>query len=110
MTEVVPFEILFLDQPDFPIPIPFFQLLLSADSRFGIIKRFDVYESCDAVLLDKHRPLAKAMFLESTPHIIRYSDVQRTVSFTGENVDVVRHEVCIEPGGYGSPPSRGRRW
>ena len=48
-----PVGIVLLDEPDFPIAIPFLQSLLALNCRFRIVECFDMNEAMDFVFADE---------------------------------------------------------
>src|SRR6185437_1107030 len=103
VTEIVPFEILFFDQTNLPIAIPFLQLLFPANGIFRTFKRLDIDQTTDAVLFDELGAKSKSMLFHSPAQIIRHADIERTVAATGKNIDVI-HATAPE---LSSPRRRG---
>src|SRR5215471_2817944 len=106
MREIAPFQVVFFNELNFPIPIPFLQLLFPADGVLGPFICLHVYQPVDAVFADECRAETEPVLLESGPQIIGHSDVQGPISTACKYVHVVRHGSVA--GGCGSPLSRGR--
>src|SRR5215468_532715 len=51
--EIAPFQVVFFNELNFPIPIPFLQLLLSADGVLGPFICLYVYQPVDTVSADE---------------------------------------------------------
>src|SRR5262249_37156743 len=51
--EIAPFQVVFFNEPNFPVSIPFLQLLLPADGVLGPFICLDVYQPVDAVFADE---------------------------------------------------------
>src|SRR5215467_252840 len=101
MREIAPFQVVFFNELNFPIPIPFLQLLFPADGVLGPFICLHVYQPVDAVFADECRAETEPVPLESGPQIIGDSDVQGPISTACKYVHVVRHGSVA--GGYGSP-------
>jgi hypothetical protein len=53
MREVAPFEVVFFNEPNLPVAIPFLQLLFATDGVFRILIGFDVNKPMNCILLNK---------------------------------------------------------
>jgi len=89
MGQVAPIQIVLFDQLNFPLASPILQLLLARDCLLRRRELFHMDEAMYAVLLDELRAAAGAMLFKSNSQIIGDADVERAVSATGKNVDVV---------------------
>src|SRR4051794_5328586 len=85
--KIVPIRVVLLDQPNFPIAIPFLQLLLAANRLFGILVGLDMDEERNLIFLDELGALARAMELQPLAHTVRDADIKRAVLSAGEYVD-----------------------
>src|SRR5215467_3246762 len=56
MREIAPFQVVFFNELNFPIPIPFLQLLFPADGVLGPFICLHVYQPVDAVFADECEP------------------------------------------------------
>src|SRR4051812_32257334 len=114
MGQVAPIQIVFFDQLNLPLAPPILQLLLARDCLLWRRELFHMDEAKHTVLLDELRAATGAVLLESYPQVIGDANVERAVSATGENVDVIgaglRHgRQELRHGGYGSRRSPGRQ-
>ena len=78
--EVRPIRVLFLDQPDFPRPIPPFELLLARDCDIYIFVRFEPDQPVNAIFLGEALHNIVRMLPRAMKHIIRHTDVECAVS------------------------------
>ena len=88
-----PFWIVFLDEPDLPVPIPLFQLLLALDCRFGIVECFDMNKAMDFVFADELRTNTETMLFKPLRNIVGYADIKRAVSTARKDVYAIGHGI-----------------
>ena len=84
--EIGPLRVHALNQPDFPRPLPFLQLLLALDSRFHRFKKIVEHEQFDAVFFCEPFDKPLAMLGHTAEDIAGHADVERSVSTAGEDV------------------------
>ncbi len=87
---IAPIQVLAFDKPNFPVSIPFLQLLLAADCIFRRLIFFKMHEAMNSVLLDEFRSVAGTMHLQSAADAVGYADIQRSVFSARKNVDVIQ--------------------
>src|SRR4051794_35368090 len=85
--EVFPLRIHLLDEPDLPSAVPLLESLLPLDRLVHAVVHLEVHERMHAVLLGKSVHAAVAMRFDTLGEIARDADVERSVRFTGEDVD-----------------------
>ncbi len=77
------------DKIEFPFPVPFFQLFFTPDSCLDIGIQLIIYEIVNIILGRESRDQVVFM-LVYTPYEIRCdSDVQSSISFTGQYVNII---------------------
>jgi hypothetical protein len=64
IAEITPLQVLALDQFDFPIALPSFQLLLPRDRFFRPFEGLNMNQAINSVSFDKRRAFAVAMLLQ----------------------------------------------
>jgi hypothetical protein len=87
--QIFPIRIEFLDQSDFPSPIPFFYSLFTLDRILGIIELFEVNQLCDIVSLGKAWSRSRLVFEDAPDQIVSYAYIERPADAASEDIDVV---------------------
>ncbi len=133
-----PIRIVFFDQVDLPVTIPFLELSLAGDRERRRFVFFEVHKLMGLMARRETCDRIRAVFMEAADQIVRHTDIERAVFAIGQNVDIAGHgnpassntqeratSIIIvmpaqagihnhrsRPGGfrvYGFPPSRERR-
>ena len=73
--EIDPSRIAFLDQPDFPIPPPFLQLLLAGNRRRGIIIDFEPDQFVDRISLGETGDRLAFVLVDATNNVICHAEI-----------------------------------
>jgi hypothetical protein len=73
--EIDPSRIAFLDQPDFPIPPPFLQLLLAGNRRRGIIIDSEPDQFVDRISFGETGNGFGLVLVDATNNVIRHAEI-----------------------------------
>jgi hypothetical protein len=85
--QIMPIWILALDEIDFPLAMPAFELLLACDGRRHVIKLLKSDKMVDTVALGEAFDRPRPMLPKTRNQIGRDSDVERAIGAAGEDVD-----------------------
>ena len=92
---IAPVRILAFDKPNFPVAIPFFQLLLAADGFFGRLILFKMHEAMNFVFPDELRAVPGAMQVQYAKEIVDTNEgprEKRDAAFRGL-IDAMRTDL-----------------
>src|SRR6266540_5248091 len=91
--EIAPIPIFLFDQLDLPRAMPTFQPLLSGNGLAHIVMDFEVHEIMDPILLGETTDNVVAVLVDAADEVIRYANIQRSITTTRKNVDIVGHAL-----------------
>ena len=101
--QIAPNGIAFLDQPGLPVAIPFLQLLFSANSIFRVFIGFNIDQTMNVIFFNEFGAKTKPVLFHSSTQIIRYTDIERAVTPTRKDVNVIH----VDDPRLSSPRRRG---
>jgi hypothetical protein len=93
--EIIPIRILFIDQSRLPIAPPFLEFFLASDRAYGVIENLKQDQLVDPVSLRESRHDLDLVLMDTSNEVVRYTNVQRAVFLTRQDVDVVRHSIGL---------------
>ena len=82
-----PLWITLFNQFNLPSAVPFFDLFFANDCRFHGVVRLNINQMVNTMLVRETFPLAVSVFFHLSCGVARHADVERAVSFAGENVN-----------------------
>ena len=91
--QIAPFEIVFFNELNLPIRLPFLQLLLAGNRLHSGFVGLHVYKPIHAVFADKFGATSQPVLLESKGKVVRYAD-KGAVSPASENVEIGEHVMA----------------
>ena len=107
VVQVAPHRIAVFDQRELPRAPPFLHALLSKDGGFHRVVEFGVDQAVHVVFPGEAVDLPSAVLPHPAHHIASHSDVERSVSLAGEDVDAGLFHGLEPQSSPGSPLSRG---
>jgi hypothetical protein len=90
--QIAPLEIVCFNEPNFPIPLPFLQLLLAGDRLDGGLKCSTCTRRCTRYFRANSEP-RPPMLLKSEGEVVGYSDIQGAIPGARQKVDEVGHRL-----------------
>ena len=85
--QIMPVRVVLLDQVDFPLPVPAFELLLTQDRAFHVAEHLEPDQSMDAVLAGEPASDALAMLVKSPHQVAGDADVERPARLARKDID-----------------------
>ena len=96
LVQVVPFRILRLDQLDLPISLPLLELFLARNCGDRIVVDFEPDQLVDSISLREAGNRLALVLVHAANDVVRYAEVERSVSVACEEVDVVGPDLWMD--------------
>ena len=97
--KVDPVWVVMLDQVEFPVPFPFFNLLLASSCCFCRVMCFEPHQSVYTVARGEPRYSLDLVFPYSPGEFGGDTDIKGPIGFAGEKIDVKHRAVAqMDPG------------
>ena len=93
--KVIPFRIHGFDQIDFPLTVPFLELLFAGNGVNNPVVDFVIDKLCHAIFSREGPAAAIAMRKSTFVKVIGYADIERAVLTARENVNKITHQFIV---------------
>ena len=91
--QILPIGVPFLNQPDFPIAMPFLDQFLPVDGGADMIMHFKPYQPLDAICLCEAAHNFVPMFNQAAGKVVCNAGVKGAISAAGQDIDKACHRM-----------------